>query len=81
LEYAKAILNSRSKLKDLGKAQWLLGREVMRNQDLGTIMLHQAAKIKEALKEFRMEGSHPCIWKSSLCWERGGATSIGLGWF
>jgi len=31
----------------------------VRNQDLGTIMLGQADKIEEALKEFRMEDCHP----------------------
>jgi len=33
LEDAKAILNNSLKLKELGKAQWLLDMEVVRNQD------------------------------------------------
>jgi len=53
LEDAKAILNSRFKMKDLGEAQSLLGKEVVRNRDLGTIMLCQAAKIEEALQNGR----------------------------
>jgi len=42
------------------EAQSLLGMEIVRNQDLRIIMLHQTAKIDAALKEFKMGDCHPC---------------------
>ena len=60
IAWVKKKLSSRFLMKDLGPAKSLLGIEILRDRDNGTISLKQSGFIKEILTCYGMDNCNPC---------------------
>jgi hypothetical protein len=52
----KAAISARFEMVDLGKLEWLLGMEVVRDRDKGTIEIKQKAYLQQMLRRYKMDG-------------------------
>jgi hypothetical protein len=60
IERTKGELRGVYKLTDLGKARQIVGLEIERDLDAGTLKISQTQYVKKILERFRMADSHPC---------------------